>query len=150
MTKTLLAMIALTLTTPALAELCKYEDDQGNITYSDTAVKGSHKRGCLGALPAPVAPSATPRSDNPPAPGVPGAHNKPGAGERRGELEAQLAAQEERLRTARQELAQQESIRTGDERNYQRVLDRLKPYQEAVQQAERAVEAIRTEMSAQR
>jgi len=149
MTKTLLATIALTLATPALAELCKYEDDQGNITYSDTAVKGSQKRGCLGAPPAPVAPSATPRPDNPPAQGVPGAR-KPGPGERRGELEARLAAEEERLRTARQELAQQESIRTGDERNYQRVLDRLKPYQEAVQQAERAVEAIREEMSAQR
>jgi len=150
MTKTLLATIALTLATPALAELCKYEDDQGNITYSDTAVKGSRKVGCLGAVPAPVAPAATPRADNPPSPGVPGARSQPAAAERRGELEARLAVEEQRLRTAREELAQQESIRTGDERNYQRVLERLKPYQDAVQQAERAVEAIRAEMSAQR
>ena len=150
MTKTLLATIALSLATPALAELCKYEDDQGNITYSDTAVKGSRKVGCLGAVPAPVAPAATPRADSRPAQGVPGARSQPAAGERRGELEARLAVEEERLRTAREELARQESIRTGDERNYQRVLDRLKPYQEAVLQAERAVEATRADISAQR
>jgi hypothetical protein len=150
MTKTLLATIALTLATPALAELCKYEDDQGNITYSDTVVKGSRKVGCLGAVPAPVAPAAVPRADSSPAQAVPGARSQPAAEERRGELDARLAVEEERLRTAREELAQQESIRTGDERNYQRVLDRLKPYQEAVEQAERAVEAIRAEISAQR
>ena len=42
----------------------------------------------------------------------------------------------------REQLAQQEAIRTGDERNYQRVLDRLKPYQEAVRQAEQAVATV--------
>jgi len=147
MTKTLFASIALVLATPALADLCKYEDDQGNITYSDTAVKGARKLGCLG--PVPVAPPPPPaNSDERAAQPVPGASSPADA--RRDALRARLAQEEERLRVAQDELAQQEAIRSGDERNYQRVLDRLKPYQEAVRQAEQAVEATRKELATPR
>ena len=40
------------------------------------------------------------------------------------------------------------SVRNGDEKNYQRVLDRLKPYQEAVERHERNVAALRRELAA--
>lgn len=145
MIKTLLAAIALTLTGPALAELCKYEDAQGHITYSDTAVKGARKLGCLGAPPPPVAVPVKPSADVAKQPAVSGGRAD-SALARREALQARLAEEEQKLRVAREELAHQESIRSGDERNYQRVLDRLKPYQEAVQQAERAVEAARAEL----
>jgi len=144
MTKTLLAALALTLTGPALAELCKYEDDQGHITYSDTAVKGARKLGCLGAPP-PVSVPVKPSADTAKQPAAPGGRVDSAAA-RREALQARLAEEEQKLRVAREELAHQESIRSGDERNYQRVLDRLKPYQDAVQQAERAVAAVRAEL----
>ncbi len=41
-------------------------------------------------------------------------------------------------------------MRHGDERNYQRVLDRLKPFQEAVERHERNVAALKKELGALR
>lgn len=46
------------------------------------------------------------------------------------------------LDQARKNLAEQEGQRLGDEKNYQRVLDRLKPYQDAVKQAEDRVRQL--------
>lgn len=145
MKKTLLSILALTVTNPAFAELCKYVDDAGRITYSDTPVHGARKLTCLGPPPPPPmsAPASrderTPTQATPPAPSVQDI--------RREELSARLAAEEEQLQEARRQLAEQESVRHGDERNYQRVLDRLKPYQEKVQQLERSVTAIRAELA---
>jgi hypothetical protein len=42
--------------------------------------------------------------------------------------------------------AEQESIRTGNERNYARVLQRLKPYQDDVETHEKNVEALKREL----
>ena len=137
----LFVAIAATLTSPAWAELCKYEDASGGITYSNTPINGARKIGCLPALPAP-SPAAVQRPAQHTDQSPPGARAPSAAEVRREELRAQLAAEQERLRIAREQLAQQEAIRTGDERNYQRVLDRLKPYQEAVRQAEEAVATI--------
>ncbi|MCC7546845.1 MAG: DUF4124 domain-containing protein [Burkholderiales bacterium] len=149
MTRTLLATaVALALGAPAHAELCRYEDDQGHVTYSDTMVKGARKVGCLGAPPPPP-PAARPDPAETAARPAP-AGRSAAADARRGELRERLGAEEERLRVARDELAQQEAVRHGDERNYQRVLDRLKPYQDAVQQAQQAVEATRAELSGMR
>ena len=55
-------------------------------------------------------------------------------------LERELTQEESMLADARKKLAEQEAIRTGDEKNYQRVLDRLKPYQEAVERAQQNLE----------
>lgn len=66
---------------------------------------------------------------------------------RRKILEDELSTEEKSLSRARQDLADQESVRSGDEKNYQRVLDRLKPYQEAVERHERNVAALKREMS---
>ena len=38
-------------------------------------------------------------------------------------------------------------MRFGDEKNYQRVLDRLKPYQDDVERHERNVAALQKELS---
>jgi len=51
------------------------------------------------------------------------------------------------LEDAKQALAEQESIRQGDERNYARVLERLKPYQEAVEQHEKNIASIKQELA---
>jgi len=56
-----------------------------------------------------------------------------------------IADAESRLADAKQKLAEQEGIREGNERNYARVLERLKPYQEAVEAAEKDLERARSE-----
>lgn len=49
---------------------------------------------------------------------------------------------EEQLSKAKADLVQQEEVRFGDERNYQKKLDRLKPYQEKVEALQKALSAI--------
>jgi hypothetical protein len=61
-----------------------------------------------------------------------------------------IEAAERQLAEARRALAEQEAIRNGDERNYQRVLDRLKPYQDSVAEAEKNLERLRGQASGQR
>jgi len=62
-------------------------------------------------------------------------------------LQNELAQEESMLADARKKLAEQQAIRTGDEKNYQRVLDRLKPYQDTVEVHQKNVEALRRELS---
>lgn len=61
-------------------------------------------------------------------------------------LEKELAAEQELLARAKQELADQEATRSGDEKNYARVLERLQPYKDNVDQHEKNVEALRREL----
>lgn len=67
--------------------------------------------------------------------------------DRRRILAEELDGEEKRLAEAKQRLAEQEAIRNGDERNYQKVLDRLKPYMEAVENAEKNVVQLKKELS---
>ena len=57
--------------------------------------------------------------------------------------EASVAEAEKKLAAARKNLAEQEAIRGGDERNFARVQERLKPFQAAVESAEKALEQAR-------
>ena len=57
--------------------------------------------------------------------------------------EGNVRAAESQLEQAKKALAEQEAIRGGDEKNYQRVLDRLKPYQDAVAKAEQNLDQAR-------
>ena len=61
-------------------------------------------------------------------------------------LEKELSQEQSMLADARKKLAEQEAIRTGDEKNYARVLDRLKPYKDTVEVHEKNVEALRREL----
>ena len=80
-------------------------------------------------------------------PKVDGQTQKKRDDERRRILEKELADEQQRLEAARQTLAEQEAIRTGDERNYQRYLDRVQPFRDAVANHERNIEAISREIS---
>lgn len=66
---------------------------------------------------------------------------------RRQILELELAAEERELTAAQQALTEQEGIRNGDERNFQRVLDRLQPFKDKVELHQRNIEALRKEIS---
>lgn len=71
-------------------------------------------------------------------------------GGRRKILEEEMRTEQQKLDEAKQKLAEQEAIREGGEKNYQRVLDRLKPYQEEVQLHERNVDSLQKELDSQR
>lgn len=62
-------------------------------------------------------------------------------------LEKELATEEAALAKARQDLAAQEDVRYGNERNYARVLERLQPYKDAVETHEKNIEALKRELS---
>ncbi|MGH8705173.1 MAG: DUF4124 domain-containing protein, partial [Burkholderiales bacterium] len=62
-------------------------------------------------------------------------------------LEKELSEEQRLLADARRKLAEQESTRGGDERNYAKVLERLQPYKDAVEVHEKNVEALRRELT---
>ena len=61
-------------------------------------------------------------------------------------LESELASEEALLAKAKAELAEQESIRTGDERNYAKVLERLQKYKDNVELHTKNAEELRKEL----
>ena len=62
-------------------------------------------------------------------------------------IEKELAQEEAMLADARKQLSQQEAIRAGDEKNYARVLERLKPYKDTIEVHEKNVEALKRELN---
>lgn len=61
-------------------------------------------------------------------------------------LQKELASEQESLARARQELAQAESSRSGDERNYAKVLERLQPLKDSVETHEKNIQALQREL----
>ncbi len=68
-------------------------------------------------------------------------------GRQREILEQELQTEQQLLAKAKKALAEQEATRSGDERNYARVLERLQPYKDTVEVHEKNVEALRRELS---
>ena len=68
-------------------------------------------------------------------------------GRQREILEQELANEQKLLADAKQKLTEQESIRSGDERNYAKVLERLQPYKDSVETHEKNIEALRRELN---
>ena len=141
------------LAVPAQATLCKYVDERGNVTYSDAAVKGATKASCFEAPPVPPAPppqrATAPGATPAPSGGLPNvdpATQKKRDESRRKILESELASEEQALAGARKALAEGEATRLGDERNYQRYLDRIQGLKDRVAQHERNVSALKQEL----
>ena len=68
-------------------------------------------------------------------------------GRQRDILEKELTSEQQLLAKAQKDLVDQEAIRTGDERNYARVLERLQPYKDSVETHEKNIETLRRELS---
>jgi hypothetical protein len=140
-------LILLFTATTAAAETCKYVDKEGRVTYSNVPLKGAKKVSCFEPPRTPAASAPVKSEGAPPQPRVDNNTQRSRDDERRRILESELAAEEAQLADAQKMLAEQESIRQGDERNYARVLERLKPYQDAVAQHEKNVASIKQEIS---
>jgi septal ring factor EnvC (AmiA/AmiB activator) len=61
-------------------------------------------------------------------------------------LEKELAQEQQALAKAKEELASQENVRYGNERNYARVEERLQPFKDSVETHEKNIEALRREL----
>lgn len=129
--------------------LYKCTDDSGHTTYTNQkagakncTILSQDKPVSTFSAPVPRAKAPTPGD----FPRVNAETQKNRDGDRRRILEDELGNERRSLEEAKKALAEQESIREGGEKNYQRVLDRLKPYQDSVQLHERNVEALQKEL----
>ena len=68
-------------------------------------------------------------------------------GRQREILEKELAVEQTALTNARQDLAQQESVRQGNEQNYARVEERLRPFKDNIETHQKNIEALQRELS---
>lgn len=125
----------------AHAELFKCVGADGKITYSETKEAKSQ---CTPVTTQITVVPAPPRVATPPSKSA-----ESGSAERetKADVAKQIAEQERALAEAKKALAEQESIRLGSEQNYQRVLDRLKPYQDKVSEIEKKLAQLREEPS---
>lgn len=138
------------------AEIYECVDQNGNRRFTNIQAEA---RGCkqlnvgpLNSVPAPAKPA--PKAA---AAATPGSFPKVDAQtqqqrdiDRRKILEQELANEQKLLDQAKKDLAEQEAVRYGNERNYQRVLDRLEPFQKRVKLHEDNIANLRKELSALR
>jgi hypothetical protein len=136
----------------AHADIYKCVDPSGHVTYTNqkTADKGCSllsKDQAVSTVPAskPAAKAATPSPAG--FPKVDGDTQKKRDGDRRTILETELETEQKNLEQAKKELTEQESVRLGDEKNYQKMIDRLQPYKDKVALHERNVEALKKEIA---
>jgi len=120
----------------AAADPVKCIDANGKVRYVDSSVPGTEKCKPVTTETQTVSPQRPAGTYAPPAPSA----RRPNQGE------ANLNAAQAELAEAKRRLAEQEAIRSGDERNYQRVLDRLKPYQDAVERAQQNVDKAQRDL----
>lgn len=137
----------------AAAETCKYEDASGKVTYSNVAVKGAKKIQCFEPPPSPPAGAARQAKVAPGDANVPGLPNvdsdtqKKRDEARRKILESELVLEEKLLAESKDALTAGEAVRLGDEKNYQKYLDRIQELKDNVGLHEKNVAALRQEIA---
>jgi hypothetical protein len=130
------------------SEIYKCVDASGRASYTNDARETAGRKCQLVTTQINVAP--------PPKQGKPNGFPRESAadranakGKQREILQQELASEESSLAKAKEELAEQESVRAGDERNYARVLERLQPFKDRVETHEKNVEALKRELANQ-
>lgn len=145
--------LALVLAAPAWGDTFKCIDASGRATYTNMKEEAKGKN-CtivmreISVVPATPASRAAAANHSPAGfPKVDPATQRNRDGARRRILEEELTGEEKALAQSKAELTEQEGVRTGDERNYQRVLDRLQKYKDEVERHEKNIEALKKELS---
>jgi hypothetical protein len=131
-----LALLLMLVASAVRAEIYECVDQSGNKRF--TNIK-SEAKGCK---PMNIAP---PNTVAPP----PRTQTKGAAPANFPSVDAQTQKRRDgdRRRILEQELAEQESVRLGSERNYQRVLDRLEPYKKKVKLHEDNIANLKKELA---
>jgi hypothetical protein len=148
MNKKLLLLLSATLALPVSADIYKFVDEYGHVTYSNQPAKGGKKLDLpsLPSVPASKAQVATPAN----FPKVDNKTQRERDDVRRKILEEELTEESKALTDAQAALGEGEAVRLGDERNYQKYLDRIQGLKETVSLHEKNVSAIKQELSALR
>ena len=131
------------------SEIWKCTDQRGRALYTSDKRETAGKKCELVSREVNVVPA----QKQPPGAKSPSSFPKESPGDRaaaksrqRETLERELTQEESMLADARRKLAEQEAVRSGDEKNYARVLERLKPYQDAVEVHQKNVDALKREI----
>lgn len=149
----ILGVFGAALAMPAHAqrtEIFKCVDASGRASYTNDKRETAGKK-CevvttqINVAPPPAPPRAAKSREGFPRESP--AERSTAAGRQRDILMKELAAEEQDLAKAKQALAEQEAVRTGEERNYAKVLERLQPYKDRVETHEKNIEALKRELS---
>jgi len=130
-----------------VSEIFKCRNEQGQITYTNDRRQAEKQKCELVSSQINVAPSRPPAARSPGFPRETAAASAGARERQRQVLESELAAEQEALKQAQEALAAQEAVRAGDERNYARVLERLQPYKDTVQNHEKNIQALQRELA---
>jgi len=143
--KSLAVIFFCTLSVAAQAEIYKYMDENGRVTYSNIPKKGAKK---LDLETVSTTSGSKSRNAATPAnfPKVDGETQKKRDDVRRKLLEEELANEQKLTVSAKQALKEGEATRLGDERNYQKYLDRVQKLKDTVTSHEKNVEALQKEL----
>jgi septal ring factor EnvC (AmiA/AmiB activator) len=147
-TATTLGVLAVCTVPAALADMWKCSDKDGSVRY--TNVK-SDAKGCQAVALDPLntvhGTKAAPGKGPANFPSVSNAEQKARDNDRRKILESELSSEERLLEEARKKLKEQEEVRSGNEKNFARVEERLAPFQKQVQLHESNIANIRKELT---
>ena len=141
----LLLLLAPLATTAWADTLYKCVDESGVVLYTNQKGGG---RNCAvlsqdKAVSTIAGPKPTPRD----FPRISDDEQKGRDTDRRKILERELAGEQAKLEQARKDLVEGEETRLGNERNYQKYLDRVQGLKDAIALHERNLEALRREMA---
>jgi chromosome segregation ATPase len=131
-----------------VTEIYRCVDSDGRRHYTNSKKETSGMKCELVTSQINVAPAAKPSAKAPS--GFPRESSRESASARerqRDILQKELVAEEQALSKARQALSEQEAVRSGDERNYARVQERLQPYKDSIDTHQKNIEALRREIA---
>lgn len=141
-----LLMVLVLMAQVAHAEMWKCIDQDGNTRY--TNVKADAK-GCkaLNLEPINTAPATRAQHKPPNFPSVDNETQKQRDAGRRKILERELAQEQQQLEVAKKQLTEQKDVRLGNEKNYARVEERLKPFEDRIKLHETNIESLKKEIA---
>ena len=130
------------------SEIYKCTDERGRALYTSDKRETAGKKCELVSREVNVVPAQKPAAKSPAGfPKESPTDRAAAKSKQRDTLERELTQEESMLAEARRKLAEQEAVRSGDEKNYARVLDRLRPYQDAVEVHQKNVDALKRELN---
>jgi len=135
----------------ASAEMWKCVDPDGNTRYTNVKAEAKACKALnldpINTVPPHPAPAS--RSQQKPAnfPSVNSDTQRQRDAGRRKILEQELSQEQQQLESAKKQLAEQKEIRLGNEKNYARVEERLKPYEDRVKLHDNNIESLKKELA---
>jgi hypothetical protein len=144
--RTFFLMLAMIAAPVAYADMWKCVDQDGNTRY--TNIKADAK-GCKALDLDPINTVPATRVQQKPVnfPSVRSDTQRQRDGDRRKILVQEMTQEQQQLELAKRQLTEQKDIRLGSEKNYARVEERLKPYEDKVRLHESNVESLKKEIA---